>query len=84
MVFRLREPIDLLSPEAEDRLMLQSPKQKELAMLILSRRLGEETVLDTSDGEIEIVLHRVDGQKAKIGIEAPKKVLVLREELVES
>jgi carbon storage regulator CsrA len=54
-----------------------------LHLLILSRRPGEKLILETSDGPIEVVLHRIDGQQAMIGIDAPKSVTVLRDELLD-
>ena len=51
-------------------------------MLILSRYEGESLILKTSDGEIVVSLQQTKGNSAKIGIEAPESVLVLREELL--
>jgi carbon storage regulator len=47
-------------------------------MLVLSRR-HREAILIGSD--IRIVVERIDGQKVRIGIEAPKETKILREEL---
>lgn len=49
-------------------------------MLCLSRKVGEAIYID---GKIKVcVLHVRDG-RVMIGIEAPKDVLILREELIE-
>ena len=50
-------------------------------MLVLSRREGERIVLNTSDGEIIILVTKVKGKAAKLGIEAPTEVRILREEV---
>ena len=47
-------------------------------MLILSRKSGESLVLD---GEIEITVTEISGDKVKIGISAPPQVRVYRKEL---
>lgn len=47
-------------------------------MLILSRKSGE-TLLINDDIEIKII--DVNGDKVKIGIDAPKNVKILRKEL---
>ena len=51
-------------------------------MLKLTRRVGEALILTTSDGEIVVSLERLSESQVKIGIEAPKSVRVLRDELV--
>jgi carbon storage regulator len=50
-------------------------------MLILSRRDGE--VIQIGDG-VRLLISSVSDGKARIGIEAPPDVLVLREELLPS
>lgn len=52
-------------------------------MLILARREGEAIILKTSDGSITIRLTEYNGKQTRVGIEAPKSVKVLREELLE-
>lgn len=49
-------------------------------MLILTRQLGEAFFIG-SDITVEVV--SVNGGQVKLGIEAPKSVLVLREELMQ-
>ena len=51
-------------------------------MLKLTRNPGERIILQTSDGEISIEYEKYSGQQIKIAIEAPKEVVVLREELL--
>ena len=48
-------------------------------MLILSRKVGEAIRVAT---DIVIVVREVNGERVKIGIEAPKLVRVLRRELL--
>jgi carbon storage regulator len=48
-------------------------------MLVLSRRNGEQIVID---GKITVKIIEVQGQRVRLGIEAPAEVRVLREELV--
>jgi len=51
-------------------------------MLVLSRRVNESIFLETSDGSIEVTLTNINGNQARIGVRAPKSVVILREELV--
>lgn len=49
-------------------------------MLILNRKVGESIVIDD---KVEVtILESVDG-KIKLGIEAPKEVVILRKEVYE-
>lgn len=50
-------------------------------MLILSRKTGE-TLFINNDIEIKII--EVTGEKVKIGIQAPKDVKILRQELAQT
>ena len=50
-------------------------------MLVLSRKLNE-TILIGDD--IRVTLLGIDGDKIKIGVDAPKDVKVFREELIEA
>ena len=47
-------------------------------MLVLSRKLGEEIVID---GQIKVTVLKVQGGRVRIGIDAPESVRVLRKEL---
>ena len=49
-------------------------------MLILSRKVGESIRIR---GDILVTLVRITGDKAKIGIDAPEELEILRTELVE-
>jgi carbon storage regulator len=49
-------------------------------MLVLTRRAGESLMIGD---EIEISIIEVQGDKAKIGITAPKDVRILRRELID-
>lgn len=47
-------------------------------MLVLSRKLGEGIVID---GKTEVKLLRIDGDKVRLGITAPRDVTVNRNEV---
>lgn len=51
-------------------------------MLNLKRRSGESLILQTSDGEVLIHFTLQNGQ-IKLAIDAPREVVILRDELVE-
>ena len=46
-------------------------------MLVLSRRVGETIVI----GEITLLVKRISGQRAILGIEAPAHMRIVRSEL---
>jgi carbon storage regulator len=48
-------------------------------MLVLSRRLGEEIVIE---GGIRLTVVAIQGNRVRIGVEAPPSVTVLRDELL--
>lgn len=48
-------------------------------MLVLSRKINEALVLE--DGAIRIVVLSVQGDQVKLGIEAPRNVPIMREEI---
>jgi carbon storage regulator len=50
-------------------------------MLILSRKRNERIILHLPDQTIAIVVVAVQGNKVRLGVEAPRDVTVLREEL---
>lgn len=50
-------------------------------MLILKRLPKETITLETSDGTITILYHRRRGSKCFIGIEAPKRVAIHRDDV---
>jgi carbon storage regulator len=50
-------------------------------MLVLSRKVGERVVIE---GGIVVVVLQVQGQRIRLGIEAPPEVTIRREELSES
>ncbi len=47
-------------------------------MLILTRKTGESIIIDS---EIKIIVADVQGNQIRIGIEAPEKVKINREEI---
>jgi len=52
-------------------------------MLVLSRNEGESIIFNLPSGEqITVTLTEYSGLQTKVGIEAPKDVKVLREELL--
>lgn len=50
-------------------------------MLILTRRDGEEIVIGSGKDLIRVVVRKGDGDRVKIGIEAPKEMTIRRGEL---
>lgn len=51
-------------------------------MLILTRRLGEKVIInENEDKKIAITVVEVLGDRIKLGINAPKNIKILREEL---
>jgi carbon storage regulator CsrA len=52
-------------------------------MLILTRRLGEILILELPTGEeIQIAVLELKGSEARLGIDAPPEVNIIREELL--
>lgn len=48
-------------------------------MLILTRRIGEKIFIN--EDEIKITILDVQGNQVRIGIDAPKEIVILREEV---
>jgi carbon storage regulator len=48
-------------------------------MLVLTRRENERIIID---GRITVTVVRVEGNKIRLGIEAPHEVPIMREELL--
>lgn len=53
---------------------------KEVTMLVLSRRVGQEIRI----GDIRLIVVGQDGRRVRLAIDAPPDVKILRQELVES
>lgn len=52
-------------------------------MLKLARRPGESIVINLPDGQTIVVLvYALHGKQVRLGIDAPKEVEILRQELV--
>ena len=55
------------------------PSQGRSIMLVLSRKFNESIVID---GGIKITVVEIRGNQIRLGIEAPREIGVMREELV--
>jgi len=51
-------------------------------MLILTRRIGESTVIG-EDMDISFTILRINGNQVRVGVSAPKDVPVHREEIAQ-
>ena len=51
-------------------------------MLVISRKKNEALIIKGRDGDIRIVLIEGERGKVRLGIEAPKGYIILREELI--
>lgn len=49
-------------------------------MLVLTRKMGEAIVID---GGLKVTVLEVHGNSARLGIEAPKEVPIMRSELLD-
>jgi carbon storage regulator len=49
-------------------------------MLVLTRKVGQSLVID---GDIRITITRVNGNRVKVGVEAPMECKVIRGELLD-
>ena len=49
-------------------------------MLVLTRKIGEQIVIETG---IHLTVVAVEGQRVRLGIDAPDSVAILRSELVD-
>ncbi|MGL4993912.1 MAG: carbon storage regulator CsrA [Bacteroidales bacterium] len=47
-------------------------------MLVLNRRVGEKLIIG---GNIEVTILAIKGGQIRVGIEAPKEISVIREEI---
>lgn len=52
-------------------------------MLVLSRKLSQKIILNTSDGDIILVIVGITGNQIRLGLEAPKSVSIRRSELAD-
>lgn len=52
-------------------------------MLILTRTTNESIVIQTSDGEIEVIVLGVNKGQVKVGFKAPDNVDIWRSELLD-
>lgn len=50
-------------------------------MLVITRKVEEQIIIDD---QISIVVLEIEGQRVKLGIEAPKEVTIYRQELYEA
>jgi carbon storage regulator len=54
--------------------------EKGLLMLVLTRRIGEKIIIND---DIVLTVVRIQGDKVRVGIEAPRSIPVHREEVLE-
>lgn len=52
-------------------------------MLVLSRKKEEKIVFEIDGEKIELTVVRIDSKQVRLGIDASKRVTVLRHELLE-
>ena len=72
-----------LAPECLPEIRIPPSRQKEIAMLIVTRRGGESVVLSIPGSDETIAVKVVqDGTQVRLGIDAPREVKILREELL--
>ncbi|MDE2102270.1 MAG: carbon storage regulator [Patescibacteria group bacterium] len=50
-------------------------------MLVLSRKKGEEVVIQTPAGEVRMVVHSISGYQVRLGFSAPSHIRVDRSEV---
>lgn len=50
-------------------------------MLVLGRRVGESLIID---GNIRVTILGIEGERIRVGVEAPRSVPVVRQELYEA
>lgn len=50
-------------------------------MLILTRKDGEELVIGSGENAVRVVVHKINGNRVKLGIAAPKEMPIKRGEL---
>ena len=53
-------------------------------MLVLSRKSNESIVITFEGKEVKLKVCSIKGDKVKLGFEADKDVLILREELIDN
>lgn len=51
-------------------------------MLVLSRKVNEVLVIGQGETAVRVVVLSVQGDQVKLGIEAPRAILVMREEVL--
>ena len=49
-----------------------------------SRRDRESLILDTDNGQIEIMVTEINGKQVRLGVDAPQPVNIVRSELLEA
>lgn len=50
-------------------------------MLVLGRRLGQSIVIDLGPDSVRVRLLRIRGKEVRLGVTAPERIKVLREEI---
>lgn len=49
--------------------------------MILSRKLNQSIVIGDGVNQIRVVIYGIDRDRVKVGVDAPRETLVLRDEL---
>lgn len=52
-------------------------------MLVLSRKKDQTIVFQTSDGNIELTIVKIENNRVRVGINAPPNIPILRSELLQ-
>ena len=53
-------------------------------MLVLSRKINQKIIVDAGLSHIEIVVCDIQGDRVKVGVQAPRSVAVHREEVYDA
>lgn len=68
----------------ERKRQFQKPTEGVTDMLVLSRAMDEELVIDTTDGRVTVTVTAIQGGRVKLGIAAPRQCAVNRREVADA